>query len=445
MALTGCGEPEFETVVVDGFVIDVDVERIIDQGDSEYDDDELAELVSDFVIEVEPVELALNLELVNAEFEHELSAEELAASDELAFMISQVVEVDTQGQASFTEITFTHAGQFEYRITQSAGLADDNGENLSWILDDLEIYITVIVTEDEEAEVLRASVEFLGDSSFTNQYIANVEEEITAVLTDELEQLHDELEIILQEIVDETIGQVGISYYCLTTGRHISINGDTEFNSASTRKLPTHMIIAQHVQDGSLAWDDHLTYTSDLYAEGSGSLQYIAQHGDTFTVRKLVEYSIIYSDNIANEILLNAITASERERFARDVFGDDLPDEPIVGGWVITPNWQTEMFKVLYQDRDVVEEYEVILEYKMNTTWTDRFATELADGYVAHTPGFSFGYSHDSGIFFADNPYVLVIMTLDVATAMTWDPDLEEPNFISEVSDMVLEMHNELP
>ena len=443
MVITGCGSIEFEEATIDGFVIDVEVERIIDQGESELAEDELAELVPAFATEMESVDLVLSLELVSAEFEHELSAQELAASDELSFMMSQAVDVNTQGQAQFAEITFAHAGQFEYLITQSANIAGVAGDGLGWVIDDLEISITVIVTEDEEYEMLRGSVEFHGESSFTNKFIESVEDEVTALLTAQLEQMHDELEVLLEEKVDEVFGRVGISYYCLTTGRHIAINGSTDFNSASTRKLATHMIIAQNVQDGHLSWDEDLTYTSGHFAEGSGELQYTARIGDTFSVRELVEYSITISDNIAHEILLSTITASEREQFERDVFGDNMPNEQIVGGWVMTPNWLTEIFKVLYQDQDEIDEYEVILQYKMNTSWTDRFATELADGYVAHTPGWSFEYSHDSGIFFTDFPYVLVIMTADVPSAMTWDPDPEVPNFISEVSDMVLEMHLE--
>ena len=442
-SLAGCSSNEFEEVVIDGFELYVEVERVINQGANELEEEELAELLPDLVIEVEPLDLRFNLELVSAEFKHDLGEGELA---ELAFMVPQTDEIiiDTKGQVLFGEITFNHAGSFTYKVTQNAVEVDEEDSGLGWVLDHTDIYIIVTVTEDEEYRVLRVSIEFLNDSRLTNQFIIEIEEEVNAALIDRLHQMQDELEVLLQEVVDEVVGPVGISYYCLTTGRHIAINGDFRFNSASTRKLPTHMIIAESIRDGRMSWDQHLTFVPEHFAEGSGNLQYTIQHGDTFTVEELIEYSIVYSDNIAHKILLNTISFSERERFVYSIFGQDLPGEPIVGGWFITPNQLTEIIRVLYRDKDEIEEYKIILEYMMNTSWSDRFATELADGYVAHTPGWSFGYSHDSGIFFTDYPYILVIMTLDVPTAMTWDPDALYPNFISEVSDMVFELHYEL-
>jgi len=440
--LIGCGV-EFEEVTIDGFLIDVEVEQILDQGEYELDEEGLAELLPDLAVEVETLDLVFNLELVGADFKHDLSEDEKA--DELVMIMPEINEIiiDTKGQVLFSEITFSHAGLFTYRITQNVELIEES-DDFHWIIDDSGIDVVVTVIEDEEDEVLRASVEFLRASRFTNQFVVDIEEEVSAALIARLGEMQDELEGILQSIVDETSGQVGISYYCLTTGRHIASNGDARFNSASTRKLPTHMIIAQYVQDGHLSWDQQLTFMPGHFVGGSGNLQYSAGQGDTFAVKELLEYSIVYSDNIAHNILLSTITPSEKERFEYAVFEQDLPGEPIVGGWVMSANWLTEIFKVLYRDKDEIEEYGVVLEYMRNTSWTDRFATELADGYVAHTPGWSFEYSHDSGIFFTEFPYILVIMTANVPAAMTWDPDPAVPNFISEVSDMVFEMHYEL-
>ena len=441
--LTGCSNG-FEEVIIAGFAIDVEVEQTFNQGAYALSEEKLAELLPDLAME-ESLALMFNLELVSSDFKHELSADELAEIDELAFMMPELTEIiiDTKGQVMFGEIIFNHAGIFTYRITQNVEMVAEY-DSYNWGIDDSGIYVTVTVTEDEEYEMLRASVEFLGDNRFTNQLTADIEEVIAAALHYRFEEMHDELELMLQEIVDESVGQMGVSYYCLITGRHISINGDTLFNSASTRKLLTHMIIAESIHDGRLSWDDHLTFSPELFVGGSGNLQYTAGFGDTFTVEELISYSIKYSDNIAHNILLNTISTYEKEQFEYSIFEQNLLGEPLAGGWVLTANWLTEIFKVLYRDRDEIEGYGIILEYMKNTTWTDRFATELADGYVAHTPGFSYGYSHDSGVFFTDYPYILVIMTLDIPAAMTWDPEPEVPNFISEVSDMVFEMRQEL-
>ena len=254
-------------------------------------------------------------------------------------------------------------------------------------------------------------------------------EEMTLPL---LSMMQDELEIRLQEIIDQTSGIIGLSYYCLVTGRHIQINADATFFAASTIKLPTHMMIAELVREGSLSWYESLTFTPEYFMDGSGILQYNIRSGDAFTVVELMRYSIVYSDNIAHRLLLN--TFSERYQLTESLFERYLPGESVLGRSIITPNQLTDIFRILYRGKNYVAGYRLILEYMMNTSWTDRFATDLANGYVAHTPGWTHPYSHDSGIFFTRYPYILIIMTSGVPSS---------PDFLSEVSDMVFEKHDE--
>jgi len=257
--------------------------------------------------------------------------------------------------------------------------------------------------------------------------ITGIEEENIRTL---IAEMHDELEIRLREMVNQTSGIVGLSYYCLVTGRHIEINANGHFFAASTIKLPTHMMVAEFVRDGYLLWDQRITFRSEYFKGGSGILQHRIQPGQSFTIAELLKYSIVYSDNIAHWLLIN--TFSNRQRLTESIFQRYLPSDPVVGRLIMTPNQLTEIFKVLYRDRDHIEGYGMILEHMMNTSWSNRFATELADGYVAHTPGWSDPYSHDSGIFFTDHPYILVIMTSGVPSAS---------DFLSKVSDMVFELH----
>jgi len=272
----------------------------------------------------------------------------------------------------------------------------------------------------------------IGENTFSSrpwETLENIGVEENTIFT-LIDEMQDELEIRLHEMVNQTSGIVGLSYYCLTTGRHIEINANGHFFAASTIKLPTHMIIAELVRDGRLSWDQQLTFTSKDFRGGSGILKYNTQPGNTFTVAELMIYSIAYSDNIAHWLLFH--TFSDREQLTSSIFNRYLPGEPVVGRLIMTPNQLTKIFKALYRDKDQIEGYGTILEHMMDTSWTNRFATELADGYVAHTPGWSDPYSHDSVIFFTEHPYILVIMTSGVPSA---------PDFLSKVSDTVFQFH----
>jgi len=251
-----------------------------------------------------------------------------------------------------------------------------------------------------------------------------------------------DLEARLNEWVNQTPGIVGLSYYCLTTGKQIGINANQTFFGASTIKLPTHMMIAELVQDGVLSWDQILTVEQSDWLGGSGVLQYRIHVGHELTLYEAMRYSIIYSDNLAHRMLTRTLIPDFQHWYygldnnhwhlTTEVFNRYLGGQIPTGRMALSPNQLTEIFKVLYRDRDQIEGYGMILEHMMNTAWTDRFATSLADGIVAHTPAWSYPYSHDSAIFFADRPYILIVMT-------SGTPDA--PNFLSEVSDLVLELH----
>lgn len=63
-----------------------------------------------------------------------------------------------------------------------------------------------------------------------------------------------------------------------------------------------------------------------------------------------------------------------------------------------------------------------------------RFVTDLTRDYVAHIPGWTDPYNNDSGIFFTDFPYILVVYTRGVSN---------HEQFLSNIADLVFEMHHQ--
>jgi len=264
-------------------------------------------------------------------------------------------------------------------------------------------------------------------------------------LSRRLSVMQDELEVILDEMVSEMQGIVGLSYYCLTTDRHIQINGNELFFSASTIKLPTHMMIAESVQDGTLSWDQILTVEQSDWLDGSGVLQHRIDIGYEMTLYEVMSYSITYSDNIAHRMLTRTlIPGFQHDEYGLDnndwqltttIFNRYLSGRRPTGRMELSPNQLTEIYRVLYRGQDQIEGYGIILQYMMNSLWTDRFATPLLEGIVAHTPGWRYPESHDSGIFFTETPYILVVMTSGLY--------FYAPDFLTEVSELVFTFHND--
>ena len=438
----------FEPVTIDGFEVTTTFEQIFDQGEYDLDDDELIALLPDLNHDAQvsidsyaDQSFIFYLELVDMQLEHEFKGDELTEVERsLPEIIS--VTIDTEGTATFEEITFYHAGVFTYKIYQSTTLIpseldeDEAIQSYSWNLDESHFNIIVTITEDEEAKILYANIEHQGNPVFTNVFVINIQEQITPALVLLREQqfleMHDYLEIMLQEMVDAGGGtRIGISYLCLTTGRQISINGDRIFNAASTSKLPTHMMVADAVHNGVITWDSRVTFGNAHREGGTGILQNSVRIGDAVEASRLIELSITHSDNIAHHMLADGFVGRGNDR-RNAFFGRYLPGQTPPTTNSLTSNQLLTLLRILYEGQDEREGYRIIIDHMSNTIWTDRLYTEQTAHYLSHIIGTFNGYTHDAGIFHLEHPYILVVMTSGVGVG-----------FISEVSDAVFELHYE--
>ena len=297
-------------------------------------------------------------------------------------------------------------------------------------------------TELEESDISAAfEVEECSDNveeSYTIIQIEEgddkVEENYNSIQVEKTAALFDELEQQLQNSVERAGGRIGISFKCLTTHRQISIGGDQLFFGASTVKLPTHMIIAEMIDDGLLTWDYQVTYTENYFLAGTGSLQFSVQEGDSFSVAELLRLSIMESDNIAHWMLVdlftptavNLTTSTMTERISM-IFERYLAGETTDGTNHFSPDHLVTILSILYEGRTEIAGYERTFQY-MQETFKYRLYTSYTSGFVAHTTGTMDPYFHDVGIFFGDSPYILAVMTHQVEGAV---------NYISTVSDLV--------
>ncbi len=99
-------------------------------------------------------------------------------------------------------------------------------------------------------------------------------------------------------------GRVGVSAVLVETGEHAAFNGGQRFFMASTVKFPTALSLLALVDDGKLRLDDKVPVTAADRAPGVTALGGNFQSGAEFTVRQLLRYMMIDSDNTAFDALL---------------------------------------------------------------------------------------------------------------------------------------------
>lgn len=103
----------------------------------------------------------------------------------------------------------------------------------------------------------------------------------------------------LEPLVKNFQGDVGIYVRNLKTGKHVAINADTLFPTASMIKIPITIGVFDKIEKGELSYDSILTYKDSLLYEGEDILGSF-RSGEKIALGKVLMLMITTSDNTAS-------------------------------------------------------------------------------------------------------------------------------------------------
>ncbi|QXV64066.1 class A beta-lactamase [Mucilaginibacter sp. 21P] len=127
----------------------------------------------------------------------------------------------------------------------------------------------------------------------------------------------------INEIAKDAKGEIGVSMIDLQTGRSFSINGDKPLVMQSTFKFPIAVAVLHKVDKGSIKLEDKLRLTKADLPENYSPLRDKHPDGNVdVTIRELLDYMLIWSDNDACDILLNRVCSkAEVEQYMHQLGG----------------------------------------------------------------------------------------------------------------------------
>ena len=212
----------------------------------------------------------------------------------------------------------------------------------------------------------------------------------------------------IDEICREYGGRISFAYRNTDTGASCFYREDTYYGCCSTVKAPYCAALLRTKPDLS----EKLTVT-ELWGGDDG---YISRNGTgrTYTVRDLIRYTIMRSDNSAYLTLVN--------RFGRKIFND--MNSSLGGDTYLMPDW--DIFPECTA-KQLLDEYVYIYgqgrkkpligwltRLMQKTDVESQITAQLEEKYaVSHKYGsdrLQVCY-HDCAIVYADSPFVLVILT----------------------------------
>lgn len=208
----------------------------------------------------------------------------------------------------------------------------------------------------------------------------------------------------------------------------IDVNGDEPFVSASIIKLAILGTLLDQAQSGALSLDDSVTVDPSDVVGGTGVIQ-ASGAGGSYTYRQLAAYMIQDSDNIATNLIIDAVGMPAVNEYARGIgLAETVLNRRMMDFSTDVENYTSA--------NDVARMLQLIYQGKLVSPDASEFALDLLKGQhdgaglleglpagsvFAHKTGTLDGVFNDGGIVLASNPYVMVVLSSDAERSQAQD------------------------
>ena len=230
------------------------------------------------------------------------------------------------------------------------------------------------------------------------------------VIQSERNDLSEDTSALMAAINSSSRCDAGFLAIRISDGASIGYNVDEQWRCMSTFKAPTALYAYKLASEGKLNLSDKMTYTSSkYYYPGSGVIRKSAS-GTKYTLKTLISYSILHSDNSAYIMLRDYLSSDGIVKMCKDMGCDNY--ELAKDNWPKVSVrdaalWWNEIYSFCREDSYGSALYTTFVNATGNMV-------DKALGYeyeVAHKSGSGSGYHHDCAIVMAEEPYILVLYT----------------------------------
>jgi len=231
----------------------------------------------------------------------------------------------------------------------------------------------------------------------------------------------------IEQIVSDKNAIVGVSIIGNDGKDTLSLYGDRRFPMQSVFKFHIALAVLSEIDKGKLSLDQKIEISKDeLLSEDFWSpLRDENPNGGSFTIEKLIQYSVSHSDNTACDVLIRLIGTPKtvEEYFKKNNIQDiqiTFNEQDMQARWEnmfenwTTPKTASETLKMFYENKNnLLSKSSYDFFWKTNketTTGENRIKGQLPEGtIVAHKTGWS-GTNKETGITAAVNNIGIVFL-----------------------------------
>lgn len=221
----------------------------------------------------------------------------------------------------------------------------------------------------------------------------------------------------------QAINTVSVYFRGLRSGRWINLNPTEKYKPASLLKLVT--AIAHYKYNESVSGHLDTPVVVDSSADSVAVEDNIGPHdalkkGQSYTLGQLIDHLLIYSDNQANNLLIDKIDTAYIASTYKDL---NIPLPETAGTSYITPENYSILFRTLFNATYLSRnDSQKLLQVMSRSTYNDALVQGIPQGMtISHKFGFRNPEDaadptekelHDCGIiYYPNHPYFLCVMT----------------------------------
>lgn len=206
-------------------------------------------------------------------------------------------------------------------------------------------------------------------------------------------------------------GRYSVVVQDLTSGQRWAVGEQERYHPASTIKLPVALYALTQYREGRLGWNDGIVFTEADYESPGGGAFETAPFGGVYTVENLVGRALMYSNNVAVNMLGRHLGWDNIRRWTRSIGGElsRLADSSPQVTPLSELGWWVYLDRLSHEDP---RNAELLMGPLREVTYSGRIGAGVPRGVpYLHKFGSYDGNFHDGGVVYGKRPYVLIVMT----------------------------------
>ena len=224
----------------------------------------------------------------------------------------------------------------------------------------------------------------------------------------------------LEEKLKNLSGKIGFYYHNLVTGERMEYGSQEKMTAASVIKLYIMATAFQRIHEGSLKETQMIVMRKEDYVPSCGAVAYMHE-GLQVTVMDLITLMIIFSDNTATNVLIDLLGMEEINKgirklgfkealLRRKMYDVEMARQGIQN--LITARETGALFVRLYEGTLVSSEaskrmVDILKNQQLNGKIPFYLQALSEEPEIAHKTGEDTGITHDVGIIYGREPFVV--------------------------------------